>query len=117
MLISNKEKILSWKDLEQDWDSYDSPPVPHDLIELWADLSEELEARFPDCVIWIVPFGGGGIGMDFHKLMLDKKWSDDITVCSMIDMEKMDLGDVENLPFDKEAIFKHLEEFRANVVK
>ena len=49
--------------------------------------------------------------------MLDKKWSDDITVCSMIDMEKMDLGDVENLPFDKEAIFKHLEEFRANVVK
>ena len=121
MLKTSKNDLESWRTtLVKGWYDYKSPAVNQDLITLWIDLLDDLEARFPDCVIWLAPASDSSIGLDFHKL-IDRKWSKQFATVHTYDTKTMSLysgitdDDDREVPFDKEVMFKFLEEFRANV--
>lgn len=129
MLRTTKEQLEEWRTyLVAGWYDHKSPAVNQDLITLWAELLDELEERFPDCVIWIAPASDSTLGMDFHKLLPGEngkqKWSDDMAIVTTDTPEHMNMWDSTSgtddgvdEPFNKEKLFEFLETFRQRASK
>ncbi len=125
MLITNKEKLEAWRtELVAGWYDHRTPAINQDLVTRWSDIVDEMDAKFPDLVLWLAPASDSSIGMDVHKLLIGSRWSEQMAIVHTETPDAMNLyganvtGDEGiDVPFDKEVLFKFLDDFRQGCTK
>ncbi len=123
MLQQTHKDLEGWRTyLKEGWYDYKSPAVDQNLITLWQGLLEELNARFPDLEMFIAAASDSSIGMDIEKRLESGKLSEDCAIVWTDTVEEMELynsvsGEEVTVPFDKEVLFKFIENFRGMITK